>query len=676
MANVPAGVDPVTYIPPTSVATAQKPSTAPSATVPATPPAPVTPPSTIQSGINDATAKATAIQTGINNLPKPTTPPSPAPTSPATPAVAPTVAPGGSFDQQGNYTPPAANPSTPSTSTINGVIQGAAPDGALQSANGNYVDASGNQYALAPGTPVSTPGASNAQQLADTQAAYQKEAANVASTITNIQNGTIPLNAGEQAQVSALQQQFEQLIGQQQLQNTGATGTAQLRGYQTGSAEYDPAFQVKTIGSIVTAGINKVTDLATKEASAVAALTQSLKDNDIQKVKDAYAIYQDASKARQAALQQSISDATQAIKDAQAEADKQQQYNLDVAKFKQTGDQNAFDNALKTEQQAFDEKNKTATLALDQFKAGMGAGGGSNGVTTAAKVTPSGAPDPASQQQVLAQITQKYGPMTAQAIQGLANYSINPSDWSSRAGTKGLSRADAVSLAQMYDPTYSDTNYAIRASYLKSLSSTQSGTVGSAVNAANKSINHLTAYVTDMGKLGSTGSSLLNAGLLNTVGQLIPGERQTLSAAKTEGLGVAEELAKFFKGTGTVDVASIDAWKSQLSTNASPADVKGLTQGAITLLSGQLETLAEQYQSTMGKAPETDFLNPSARASLSSLKNQGFDVNIPGINYTDKNAYLKADPNAQANMTAAVTALTNAGLPITPENILQAAQSM
>jgi hypothetical protein len=211
---------------------------------------------------------------------------------------------------------------------------------------------------------------------------------------------------------------------------------------------------------------------------------------------------------------------------------------------------------------------------------------------------------------------------------------------------------------------------------LKSLSSTQSGTVGNAVNAANKSINHLTAYVTSMGKLSSTPSSLTNALLLNTVGQLIPSERQNLAAAKTEGLGVAEELAKFFKGSGTVDVASIDAWKSQLSTNASPADVKGLTQGAITLLAGQLETLTEQYSSTMGKAPVTDFLNPSARASLSSLKNQGYEVNIPGIGYTDKTAYLNNGGSTDA-LSKAYQTLVNANdpnNPPTPENVLELAQ--
>lgn len=155
------------------------------------------------------------------------------------------------------------------------------------------------------------------QQLAQTQADYQTAAANVANTIKGIQNGAIPLNAGEQAQVDGLTQQYSALIQAQQLQNTGAQGLQNIRGYQTGSAEYDPTFQVKTIGSIVTAGLNKVADLQTKEASAVAALTQSLKDGDIAAIKDAWAIQQDATEKRQAALQKTIDDSAAAIKAAQ-----------------------------------------------------------------------------------------------------------------------------------------------------------------------------------------------------------------------------------------------------------------------------------------------------------------------------------------------------------------------
>ncbi len=157
-------------------------------------------------------------------------------------------------------------------------------------------------------------------------------------TINNIQNGTTPLSAGEQAQIDGLKNQFDTLIKQQTQTNTQASGVANIRGYQTGAAEYDPTFQVKTIGSIVSAGQAKIADLQIKEASAVAQLTQSLKDNDISKIKEAYDSLTAVQKDRAAEIQKTVDEANTKIKDAQAQqvaaqdfALKQKQYDLSAA---------------------------------------------------------------------------------------------------------------------------------------------------------------------------------------------------------------------------------------------------------------------------------------------------------------------------------------------------------
>lgn len=615
-------------------------------------------------------------------------------------------------------TPPSVPPNTyqgPVNTSINGTQQGADLVNANQAQAAKMgVNIPGSTY-QAPSTSTSTTSSpqtdttatdtstngTDAQQkeIADNQAAldqanadFQAKGEQVSATIDNISNGATPLAAAEQAQVDGLKGQFQQLIDAQTLQNTGAAGTANIRGFQTGSAEYDPMFQVKTIGAIVTAGQQKIANLQTQEAAAIAQMTQGFHDNDIKAIQDSWQIYQDTYTARTKALQDTITNTQAAIKQANDAAQTQQNYNLDVAKFNQTGDQDSFDNALKAEQEKFAESEKTATdaetarhdqatEAISAFNAGMGAGGGGSGLLAgaqSAQLTPTGNPDPVSQAQVYNQISTQYGPMTAIAIKGLANYELNPSDWTTRIvkGGNGMTREQAVTLAKMYDPTYNDQQFSVRQTYMKNLASSQTGTVGSAINSANKAVNHLTAYLTEMGKIPNTPSSAINTIDNATFGNINPSVRQAKSAAATEGLGVSEELAKFFKGSGTVDVASIDAWKSQLSTNASPADQKGLAQGAITLLAGQLETLSEQYQNTMGKAPTNNLLSPSAMASLSSLKNQGYDVPIPGVLYTDKAAYIKNDPDAVTNMNIALKQITDAGIPATPENILQYAQSL
>lgn len=652
------------------------------ATVSTTPPPPVTPPPA-PTTTSTSTTPATPTTT--------TTPPPQTPVVATTPTTTPVpltfdqkMAAGWRYNTQGLL----VSPTDPSlvAPTVNNDTNGV--NQARQN-GGTYTGQDGKQYYNYDGTPAQsttssttpTPTTGNTstdaatKEMLQNSANLQAAATDVQTTIHNIQYGITPLTPGEQAQIDGLKQQFQVLIDQQILTNKGATGIAQLRGYQHGAGEYDPTFQVKTIGAIISAGAAKVADLQIKEAAAVAQLTQSFHDNDIKAVKDAWDIYQTAYKDRQDALQKTVEAANAAIKAAQDKVAADRNYQLDVDKFAQTKDQNAFDNALKTEQQKFEETYKTKSLAIDAFKAGYGAGGGNgvgNGITQAS-VTGSGAPDPVSQKQTLDQIAKQYGPMTAIAIKGLADYSINPMDWSSRAGGKGMTREQAVTLAKMVDPSYNDSMYNVRAAYMKSLASTGANSAGSAINAANKSINHLTAFVTDMDKSGNNTSSTINWAYNSTVGNLDSNHRRVLAAAKVEGLGVAEELAKFFKGSGTTDVASIEAWKSNINVDASPADMKGLTQGAITLLAGQLEVLAEQYASTMGKPPETDFLSPSARQSLGKLKDAGYEVNIPGVYYTNKSAWQQ-NGGTQDEWNSAVDTLTKAGLPLTEENILQFAQ--
>jgi len=172
------------------------------------------------------------------------------------------------------------------------------------------------------------------KRLAQAEENYFAEAENVRNTILNIQNGTVPLSAGEQAQIAGLEQQYNALIDEQKLINKGATGTANIRGYQTGSAQYDPTFQVKTIGAIVTAGFNKVADLNTKMASAVAELTQGFKDNKISAIKDAWTVYSEAANERKDTLEKTVERTNKLIDDARKEKlaleKEERDYNIKV----------------------------------------------------------------------------------------------------------------------------------------------------------------------------------------------------------------------------------------------------------------------------------------------------------------------------------------------------------
>jgi hypothetical protein len=185
------------------------------------------------------------------------------------------------------------------------------PDGSRQV---YYKDGSGQLISKDPNY-VAPQGSLNAQ-LIKSQEDYDAEAKKVSDLITNIQNGTVPLNAGQIAQIDGLKQQFNQLIEEQKLVNKGATGVAQIRGYQTGSGEYDPTFQAKTIGSIITAGANKVADLNVKMASAVASLEQGFKSDNISAIKSAWDVYSQAAEKRQETIQKTIENAQKQIEEA------------------------------------------------------------------------------------------------------------------------------------------------------------------------------------------------------------------------------------------------------------------------------------------------------------------------------------------------------------------------
>ncbi len=190
----------------------------------------------------------------------------------------------------------------------------------LRANGGTYQGMDGKTYYNYDSSPTAT---STTTTPASTDPAVQRAAQRESDAVAfnkkqdDILNGVIPLTPGQQAQVAGLQQQFQTMIDQQNEQNKGATGVAQIRGYQTGAAEYSPDFQVKTIKAISDAGAAKVMDLQVKMASSVAELTSAFQDKNILAAKDAYDRLQTAQKDYDEALQKHVEDTQKAIKAAQ-----------------------------------------------------------------------------------------------------------------------------------------------------------------------------------------------------------------------------------------------------------------------------------------------------------------------------------------------------------------------
>ena len=228
-----------------------------------------------------------------------------------TPKPTPTTAPGGTYDQFGNYTPPTTTKTSDSDFALGGKLN---PDTSITPPDTATLDAATNSY-VADGKYYKIP--PRPVQLAADQAKTDALHTANLTAMTNLSNGITPLKPEEQAQIDGLKLQYQELIDAQKLQNISASGTANIRGYQRGAAEYDPSFQTKTIGTIITAGANKIADLNIKMASAVAQLTMAFRNNDIANIKTLDETLRTNAKERQDTLQKVIDDAQKAVKDAQ-----------------------------------------------------------------------------------------------------------------------------------------------------------------------------------------------------------------------------------------------------------------------------------------------------------------------------------------------------------------------
>lgn len=526
----------------------------------------------------------------------------------------------------------------------------------------------------------------NAQSdRAAADADYQAKAAAVSRTITNIQNGTVPLTAGEQAQVSALQASYGQLIEQQKLQNTGATGLANIRGYQTGSGEYDPSFQVATIGSIVTAGLNKVADLNTKMAGAVADLTQSFHTNDISAVKDSWDAYVKAATERTNYLDKTITEAQAAIKDAQTQSYKQAQdaiqNQLNSDKFELDKTNATIDNALKnaqiTKTQADTLKTQAETTQLNNQLAAPGSGS----TAPTVNMTPTGIPDPVSQQAYLAALPGGATGDLATLIKGLTNYQISLStapqkNYKGAVGT--LTQEQLAAYALQYDPTFDAKSFATRQAMQKNITS---GAYSQTITGANTLIKHLDLFAQAAAALDKTGGPMSGLNFLTNELYKATGS-PNVNNFNIEAQAIATEAARIYKGVGSTSEEEIKAWKDALSPNASPAVHQAAIQKITELMAGKLSTLSENYTSTMGKQGTFQILTPRSVAVLQKL---GIDPSIVDPNYatgpvgqeaqaeSTVKGYAAAHPEKTQEIQTHIQSLEKTlGRPATSQEFLQA----
>ncbi len=175
------------------------------------------------------------------------------------------------------------------------------------------------------------------------------------SSLNSILNGTIPLSPPQQALITSLQTQLAQNVSQQQVANQAFEGQVAEAGFRAGG-EYTSQQYAGQIHEAISTGVARIQELDNKAAITMSTMEQQFQQQNYDAINKSFEV-----------MNKQLDDKSNAVKDMYSAVTKeltdQRDWNMEVAKFKQTGDQNIFDNAYKTESLKIDKEYKQAEIA-------------------------------------------------------------------------------------------------------------------------------------------------------------------------------------------------------------------------------------------------------------------------------------------------------------------------
>lgn len=478
-----------------------------------------------------------------------------------------------------------------------------------------------------------------AKEMVDTQATLDQGFAVTAQKLNAIATGTYPLSATEQSLLSSTTTVLQSTIDAQKTANTAYTGQMTEAMASLGISTSAPTEAIGNIQAAISSGNDKILTLNAKMAQSLATLQQGFQQQDYKMVQDSWtdtSNYLNTRLTTLSGMQKTVLDQAQQQKtDLQNFTQTSLTAIMDSANYSYNEKENMIKDAQAQgqldETRANDLRNYN--LNVDKYQldvrkenvAEQGNGTGNIPGLPTVGVSNAGTANAADQSKFLAALP----PQVATQVQGLANYSINPASFPTRptASSGQMSRATAVALAKQYDPSYDENQYATRASTMKQF---QSGAYSQNINALNTAIGHLNELVDNSAKLKNVGFTPYNAVANATASMFGNGN---IVGAETNINAAIGELATAFKKSGATD-SEIKALGT-VDANSSPAQIKAFISTASSLLGSRVDALNQTYQSSMGTAPKGGtFLSPSSQSALLKLKNDGYDINVNGLDQT------------------------------------------
>lgn len=535
------------------------------------------------------------------------------------------------------------------TATTTGSTSTSTTSGSITSGSTNGLTTEDSAYQSAIG-----------QAQSDISSAYQA----FKVQMQQLQNGTFPLSQAQSTLLQSTSDAFDAMMNSSELKAAALSS-------ETGG-----------MSSKINATMGEQANIQASKASALANMELGFQQQNYKLANDAYTAFNDAEQKMTDLLTKQHQDVVDQYNTAISQNLAQKQFDETTIKDNAQLEQNKYEfrdlkDAIGTTigTQIFDK----ATGKAVSSSVNAGQTDPATGQTSPTTVTnPDGTVDKASQYATLQKVVpQPYQALVWQIVNGNGE----------SPNTKNVAGQKLASWVAQVDPTLADgsggfdsTKYAARLTMQKGLASSGPSSLGGAMKVANTVVAHLKSFLDTSSKLTKNSNfSPINSLETEVAGDVMAvfgnDSMQSNSAqATTISKGLTDEMTKFFKGTGSTDVASIASWGNGLNPNAAMGTLKGNIQGGLTLFSGQFNTFLQQYKDTMGKdADISRILQPETVGTLSAFKNEGYKIDVPGIYYTDKSAWQSNGGN-QDQWNSAVDALTQQGIPLTQENILQAAQ--
>lgn len=227
--------------------------------------------------------------------------------------------------------------------------------------------------------------------------------------------------------------------------------------------------------------------------------------------------------------------------------------------------------------------------------------------------------------------------------QRIADYKADPS---SVASLRGNARTQLIQAAQILNPSFDMNLYQQRQKTLNDFAG--GGKDYTNIKALNTAVGHLAELKQAADALKNRGATFWNAlanGAESTFGD--PRVVQFNTAANA----VAGEMANIFKNSGGTD-SEIRAWREQLSSSSSPAQLSTGINTLIDLMGSRLNAIKDSYKSVMNEDLPFPVLSPTSQKTLQDIgvnlgesqtdvNKQKNDFNSRGFNQTYDDAVKK-----------------------------------